>query len=174
MTIFIGPTNWWWRDSPDVADASCQAKGAARLDGAAAAGKVLVDGSRIICVGGGAAWIIAPASTQVSSAWAGGQYNSTTVGHKCCISEWPALETALTNAGFNPTDWFVPDDSQLTDPGCVCRTNWDSFSAVCYWSSTEVNATGASRVSFDPIRVSVCTLLKGTSACVRAMRCVTY
>ena len=171
MTIYVGNTNWWWRDSPD-APSDCQAKGAARLDGAAAAGKVLNDGSRIICVGGGAAWIIAPASTQVDSTWAGGQYNSTAVGDKCCISEWSGLETALSNAGFTPSDWFVPSISQLQNPGYVCRTNWDSFSADYYWSSTEINATYACLVLYS--NGIACYSCKTSAYCVRAFRCVTY
>ena len=170
-TVYVGPTNWWWRDSPD-APSACQAKGAARLDGAAAAGKILNDGSKIICVGGGAAWIVAPASTQVSSTWAGGQYNSTLVGNKCCISEWSGLQTALTNAGFNPSDWFVPSSAQLQNPGYVCRTQWDSFSAALYWSSTEFNATGACNVNFTNGIAG--TNSKTGTCCVRAFRCVTY
>jgi hypothetical protein len=170
-TVYVGPTNWWWRDSPD-APSACQAKGAARLDGAAAAGKILNDGSKIICVGGGAAWIVAPASTQVSSTWAGGQYNSTLVGNKCCISEWSGLQTALTNAGFNPSDWFVPSSAQLQNPGYVCRTQWDTFSTTFYWSSTEFNATDACGVCF--INGITDSTNKANVFCVRAFRCVTY
>ena len=169
-TVYVGPTNWWWRDSPD-APSACQAKGAARIDGAAAVGKILNDGSKIICVGGGAAWIVAPASTQVGSTWAGGQYNSTLVGNKCCISEWSGLQTALTNAGFNPSDWFVPSPAQLQNPGYVCITQWDSFASF-YWSSTEVNASNACLVSF--ITGCTCVTGKGGVYCVRAFRCVTY
>ena len=170
-TVYVGPTNWWWRDSSDSPSA-CQAKGAARLDGAAAAGKILNDGSKIICVGGGAAWIVAPASTQVLSTWAGGQYNSTLVGNKCCISEWSGLQTALTNAGFNPSDWFVPSSAQLQNPGYVCRTQWDPFSATLYWSSTEINATGAYFVFFNNGSANCSN--KSNACCVRAFRCVTY
>jgi len=173
MTEYIGPTNWWWRDSPN-APSACQAKGLARTCGKNGEGTVLNDGSIVICVGAGAAWIIAPSCTQVSSTWAGGQYNSTQVGDKCCISEWPALETALTNAGFNPTDWFVPSLSQLQNPGYECKDKWDTFSVTCYWTSRELYATGATRISFDPSRVFSCSFLKTNSACVRAMRCVNY
>jgi hypothetical protein len=101
------------------------------------------DGAVLICKEGGIGWFVAPSSTQVTGQWAGGQYNSIAVGDKCCISEWSTLETALTNAGFTPTDWFVPSISQLDNPGYVCRTNWDSFDADRYWSSTEVGANNA-------------------------------
>jgi hypothetical protein len=75
--------------------------------------------------------------------WAGGQYNTTQVGNKCCICEWPALNTRLLQCGFNPCDWFVPSISQLNNPGFVCRTQWDTFASASYWSSTEISATNA-------------------------------
>jgi hypothetical protein len=82
-----------------------------------------------------------PTVTQLDSQWAGGQYNSTQVGDKCCICEWPALNTRLLQCGFNPCDWFVPSISQLNNPGYLCRSNWDTFASTSYWSSTEFNAT---------------------------------
>ena len=72
MGLIVGPTPWW----QSSLIAQCPA------------GTTLLDGSRIICKAGGTAWIVAPASTQVGSTWAGGQYNSTAVGDKCCICEW--------------------------------------------------------------------------------------
>jgi hypothetical protein len=92
--------------------------------------------------------------------------------NKCCISEWSALETALTNAGFTPTDWFVPSITQLNNPGYVCRTNWDSFDAASYWSSTECNATNACRQNFGNGYLGAVS--KANSHRVRAFRCVTY
>jgi hypothetical protein len=158
MGLLVGPTPWWQ----------------ASIVSQCPEGSFLPDGSSIICKSGGTAWIVAPACTQVSSTWAGGQYNSTQVGDKCCISEWSGLETHLINCGFNPSDWFVPSLSQIQNPGYVCRTNWDSFyvSSGCYWTSTEVNATCAST-----IRYSDGIVLSGTKTAaigVRAFRCVTY
>ena len=171
MTLYFGPTFWWFingADSPDdkhyCAIAACCPVGTATRDGA-----------RLICKSGGVGWFVAPSSTQVSFLWAGGQYNSTVVGDKCCISEWSTLETALTNAGFTPTDWFVPSGGvggQLNNPGYVCRTNWDSFDATGYWSSTEFNATGACPQNF--FNGTITTISKATSFRVRAFRCVTY
>jgi hypothetical protein len=170
MTVYVGPTNWWWRDSPD-APIACKVKGTVRLGGGV--GTTFTDGSKIICLSGsGTAWIVAPSCTQVTSAWAGGQYNSTQVGAKCCICEWSGLNTRLLNCGFNPCDWFVPSHTQLQNPGYVCRTNWDSFSAADYWSSTEVSATNACRVSY--INGGAGSLGKAGTFCVRAFRCVTY
>jgi hypothetical protein len=171
MTLYFGPTFWWFingADSPDdkhyCAIAACCPVGTATRDGA-----------RLICKAGGIGWFVAPSSTQVLSSWAGGQYNSTAVGDKCCISEWSTLETALTNAGFTPTDWFVPSGGaggQLNNPGYVCRTNWDSFDAVNYWSSTEGNATAACRQDFTLGNIT--NSGKTNSNRVRAFRCVTY
>jgi hypothetical protein len=168
MTLYFGPTMWWFingLDSPDdkhyCAIAKCCPVGTATRDGA-----------RLVCKSGGTGWFVAPSSTQVIGQWAGGQYNSTAVGNKCCISEWSALETALTNAGFTPTKWFVPSSAQLNNPGYVCRTNWDSFVAANYWSSTEANATGACLQFFGDGIIRAYS--KTTSCRVRAFRCVTY
>jgi hypothetical protein len=155
MALIIGPTQWW----QDNLIAQCPT------------GTTLLDGSRIICKAGGTAWIVAPSCTQVSSSWAGGQYNTTAVGDKCCICEWSTLETRLINCGFNPCDWFVPSYTQLQNPGYVCRTNWDSF-AASYWSSTEFNATAAYFVSYSNGTASGGS--KTGERCVRAFRCVTY
>jgi hypothetical protein len=156
MGMIIGPTSWWQSN----------------LVRACTVGTTLPDGSRIICKAGGTAWIVAPASTQVSMAWAGGQYNSTLVGDKCCISEWSTLQNALIAGGFNPTDWFVPNITQLSNPGYNCKTQWDSCASNCYWSSTEVNSTNACCLNF--INGNPSCGAKSPSVCVRAFRCVTY
>ena len=156
MGLLVGPTPWWQSN----------------LVAACPTGSFLPDGSTIICKSGGTAWIVAPSCTQVSSQWAGGQYNSTQVGDKCCICEWSALETRLIQCGFNPCDWFVPSYTQLQNPGYVCRTNWDSFSVALYWSSTEINATIACTVNY--INGLASNSSKTVALCVRAFRCVTY
>jgi hypothetical protein len=156
MGVIIGPTPWWQSNLVQLAEV----------------GSTLPDGSKIICKNIGVAWIVAPSCTQVSSTWAGGQYNSTQVGDKCCICEWPGLNTRLLNCGFNPCDWFVPSVSQLQNPGYVCRTNWDTFSATDYWSSTELNATSAYSVNYN--NGSTNSSSKAGASCVRAFRCVTY
>ena len=157
MGLLVGPTPWWQSN----------------LVSACPAGTFLPDGSSIICKSGGTAWIVAPSCTQVSSAWAGGQYNSTAVGDKCCICEWSGLETQLINCGFNPSDWFVPSLSQLQNPGFVCRTNWDSFSIALYWSSSERNAVRAYNLNYSNSCVDCCWK-PPPALCVRAFRCVTY
>ena len=162
MAVVAGPTEWWYNSDQYYA---CFAK-------FNPVGSTTYDGSRLICKSGGTGWFVSPSSTQVISQWAGGQYNSTSVGNKCCISEWSGLETALTTSGFTPTDWFVPSSSQLNNPGYVCRTNWDSFDATLYWSSTEVSSTNAC-VQLFSIGI-IFSNSKTNSDRVRAFRCVTY
>jgi hypothetical protein len=156
MGILIGPTPWWQANIVSVCPA----------------GTTLPDGSRLICKAGGTAWIVAPSSTQVSSGW----NNSTVsvVGTKCCVCDWPTLNTCLISCGFNPADWFVPSCGQLQNPGYVCRTNWDTFAVGCYWASTEdaTDATRAFNVVFNAGGGSTC--FKCCINCVRAFRCVTY
>jgi hypothetical protein len=164
MAVVAGPTNWWYNSDRYYA---CFAK-------CNDVGSTTFDGSRLICKAGGIGWFVAPSSTQVIGQWAGGQYNSTAVGNKCCISEWSALETALENRSrpIDSTKWFVPSITQLNNPGFVFRTNWDSFDASIYWSSTEFNATLACRQFF--CNGNLTTGSKANSYRVRAFRCVTY
>jgi len=157
MGLIIGPTPWWQANIVSVCPE----------------GTYLPDGSRIICKSGGTAWIIAPACTQIPSQWAGGQYNSTLVGDKCCVSEWGGLKNTLINLGFNPTDWFVPCRELLQNTGYVCRTKWDSFTTANYWSSTEGTSTASFRVCFSNNGVAGLGN-KPEGQFVRAMRCVTY
>jgi hypothetical protein len=164
MAVVAGPTNWWYNSDRYYA---CFAK-------SNVVGSETYDGSRLICKSGGTGWFVAPSSTQVIGQWAGGQYNSTAVGNKCCISEWSALQTALENRvrPIDSTKWFVPSSAQLNNPGYVCRTNWDSFDAALYWSSTEISATLACRQYFP--NGLIFTNSKTGSSRVRAFRCVTY
>jgi hypothetical protein len=156
MGLIIGPTPWWQSNLVAVCPV----------------GTTIPDGSTIICKAGGTAWIVAPSCLQLSSQWAGGQYNSTQVGDKCCICEWPALNTRLLQCGFNPCDWFVPSIGQLNNPGYVCRTRWDNFTATNYWSSTEVSATNACGQGFN--NGGIDSISKTGSRLVRPFRCVTY
>jgi len=127
-------------------------------------------GGRLFCKSGiGIAWIVAPAATQVSATWNGS--SGSVVGNKPCVSDWSSLSTALTSAGLTPSDWFVPNSTQLQS-GYACRTYWDSFSSACYWSSTEANASSACYVNFNFGYAN--SFNKTPTFCVRAFRCVTY
>ena len=169
MTIYIGPNKWWWTGDtnfPNDLHYACLAK-------VCPLGTTTRDGAVLICKSGGTGWFVAPSSTQVEGQWAGGQYNTTQVGDKCCISEWTAACNALISGGIECVNcWFVPSSSQLNNPGFLCRTNWDSFVASSYWSSTEISNITACAQSFA--NGLTATAAKTDSARVRAFRCVTY
>jgi hypothetical protein len=166
MTIYVGPTNWWWLSSPEAPE-PCHYKTIARCCVVSSATR---DGSRLICKANGVAWFVAPSCTQVSSTWNG--TTNTQVGNMSCICDWPTLSTRMISCGFDINSWFVPSLTQLQNPGYVCRTNWDSFSATRYWSSTEINATIACIVSYSC--GNACNCSKTIASSVRAFRCVTY
>ena len=134
-----------------------------------------VCGGRLFCKSGtGIAWIVAPASTQVTATWNGS--TSGVVGNKPNVSDWSSLSTALTNAGLTPSDWFVPSYTQLLS-GSRCKTYWDSWSSdKSYWSSTEwldYNGNCACYVFF-PVNAGGPFAAKTKNYRVRAFRCVTY
>lgn len=157
MGLIIGPTPWWQ----------------ANLIAACPEGTTLLDGSRIISKAGGTAYIVAPSCTQSFGPWAGGQYNSTLVGDKCCICEWPALNTLLIQCGFNPCDWCVPSQSDLFTFGYLCRTKWDPSPSLNYWSSTEATSSNAIYSAFSITGCAVATS-KVSNLGIRAFRRVTY
>ena len=169
MTIYIGPNKWWWTGDTNIPNElhyACLAK-------VCPVGTATRDGAVLICKSGGTGWFVTPSSTQVTGQWAGGQYTSTEVEDKCCISEWVAARNALIAGGVECVNcWFVPSISQLNNPGYVCRTNWDSFDAAAYWSSSECNANHACGQVFSD--GSLDTFDKTISYRVRAFRCVTY
>jgi hypothetical protein len=139
-----------------------------------ASSTALADGSFLICKAGGTAWFVAPASTQIATQWAGGQYNGSSVGNKCCVSEWGVLSTCLSNRGYTPTEWFVPSVAQIQNPGFNCRSNWDvgGPNNNLYWTSGESGSTGASAVYLNNNNsYAVC---KVSELGVRAFRCATY
>ena len=163
MPLTIGPSAWWLKTGESV---NYYAK-------LCPVGTTLPDGSRIVCKAGGTAWIVAPASTQVSSNWANVSIVGTgsTTGDLPSISCWATLCNRLIACGFNISAWFVPSYSQLLNLGGVCGTRWDSISSAPYWSSTEACATIACGLGFAG---GTCCSVKTCANCVRAFRCVTY
>jgi hypothetical protein len=173
MGMYIGPQEWWLKtkESADGLALSCPE------------GTILPDGSALICKAGGKAWIVAPETTEVGEPW--GNYTAcgdidnspagASVHPEITSTNFPVLCTQLVSCGFTPGDWFVPCKELLQNPGYVCRTNWDSFSAnCCYWSSSESTDVGASLVKFPSNGVIGPCCPKNLSYRVRAMRCVTY
>lgn len=129
-----------------------------------------VCGGRFLYTNGlGTAFIVAPASTEVSDSWNGS--TDTVVGNKPSVNDWLSLCTALTNAGLTPSQWFVPNMAQL-ECGCTYQEYWECPTPDRYWSSNEFTATHACFLNIYNGRTSTCT--KTTINVVRAFRCVTY
>ena len=76
-------------------------------------------GGCVICWNGSQRFIAAPRNAEVSRSWHQ-RYNA--VARAC--------------AATSCTDWYVPNASQLQNPGYVCRTNWDYSTNKAYWSNT--------------------------------------
>lgn len=156
MAILVGQTTW---------QAPCLVK-------AAAVGSSVLGGT-LICKAGGVAWIIAPISTEVITNWTDNIWSGTQ-GSRCLTCDWPRVSTALANAGFNPSEWFIPSCAQLVNPGYVCKSKWDSPTPTnIHWSSSDSGASSAFAVQFDNASVRNDNKT-GSFHLVRAMRCVTY
>ena len=153
MGLTVGPATW----HPSYVNWSTTALGTS------------VCGGRLFCKSLGIAWIVAPVSTQVGATWNGS--SGSVVGNKPNVSDWSSLNTALTNGGLTPTQWFVPSITQLQS-GRACRGFWDSSSCPGYWSSTESDAACALGLRFD-IGATYGYGKTGVRG-VRAFRCVTY
>jgi hypothetical protein len=113
------------------------------------------EGGFLICCSSPTRWVVSPYSAEVSRTW---------------YLRNDANTTAQSVSGC--AGWFVPTCGLLQNPGYTCRTFWDSFSSALYWSSTDINATTACRVSLTTGGASSC--LKNSPTCVRSFRCVTY
>ena len=138
MPVIVGPTFWQYIENRFLL------------------GGPEPDGGNTICrTGGGMAWIVAPASSEVSRTW-NGRNDAVTTATNC------------TSA----TGWFVPTVGQLQNPGYCCKTYWDSFSYTFYWSSTDAHGNYACNVNFTNGTRSGYGW--GYAGCVRAFRCVTY
>ena len=117
-------------------------------------GDVLEDGSIVLKKENGLALLVAPASTEVECTWSKG---------------FTQVFNKLQEEGFNPSQWFVPTKEQLK---LAYSSILHHFSAACYWSSTEINATFPYFVNY--INGSAFNASKTFRYCVRAFRCVTY
>ena len=134
-------------------------------------------GGNVICKTGGIIWIVAPAVTEVSRNW-------NDIGDAItCASAYTAENSSASYTSpiqNHPgavccSVWFIPNCSQLSNPGYTCRTYWDSYSNTNYWSTTTypgypaTTKTVVSMANGATNRASV-----NVTACVRAFRCVTY
>ena len=141
MSIIVGPTCWQETESVQVAS----------LGGG-------INGGYLICrTGGGVAWIVAPASSEVSRDFS---------------TRNDAVITATECTG--PTDWFIPSCIQLSNPGYLCRTYWDSYSVTDYWSNTAYLVGGSYGWYVSFVNGDIGRFSQSTTLCSRAFRCVTY
>ena len=121
-----------------------------------------IGGGNIICKSGGVAWIVAPATTEISRSRNGGAFtDSITVAQ------------AVTGC----IGWFVPDCNQVQNPGYTCREYWDEYSLTWYMSST--SHAGTSTWVFNYSTGSMSTFQGPATGlfdvnCVRTFRCIAY
>jgi hypothetical protein len=117
-------------------------------------GDVLQDGCIVLKKENGLALLVAPKSTDVYAEWS---------------KEFPEVFNKLEEEGFNPSQFFIPTKEQLN---LAWKTIPQHFASTGYWSSTEINATGACFQNF--VNGFIFSLSKTLTNCVRAFRCVTY
>jgi hypothetical protein len=117
-----------------------------------------IEGGTIVCKqGNGTAWIVAQTPAEVSRSW-------------YCRDDAVTRAQAITGC----TGWFVPTSTQLQNPGYVCRTFWESFSAVKYWSSNPLSGENTVCYVNFASNTAGSTSSRNVIYCVRAFRCVTY
>lgn len=184
MSFIVGPTSWWVR-SKEAVDYYARA---------CPVGSIMPDGSVVYCKAGGLAWIWAPPHTSSREQWAGGQYNTTSVGSAkqiCCVNEWQCHCARLIAYGFNPCDWFIPSLTQaisiynstpcLGGTYCTCLPLCYVGCFYCfvgntypnYWSTEESSFCNARGIeSYYPACCFTDGCLKTTFGWVRSIRCI--
>ena len=100
------------------------------------------------------ALIAAPESTEVYCIWS---------------EEFEDVFDALVSAGFNRSQWFIPNVEQLK---LAYKNCGEYFSAAYYWSSTEASSTNSCLVNFN-VGFQF-TPSKTLTYCVRAFSLVAY
>lgn len=143
MAIVIGQTQW-----------------RSNIKAAESPNGTCIAGGNKICTAGGVAWIVAPAASEVSRV-------HSPFASAVCNSAILTAE-ALVPCG----DWFIPNTSQLYNPGFVCRTYWDTYSCAFYWPCNYGNLYHTSGMSM--VSGGFGYNNKGSIFCVRAFRCVAY
>ena len=88
-------------------------------------------GGNVIYKSGGIIWIVAPSTAQASSAWPMGYCNGDQ-------GATPNQAQRITGR----SGWFIPSIGML-ETSFACRSYWDTFSYVGYWSSTDCNCASA-------------------------------
>ena len=116
----------------------------------------LIEGGYLYAKCGRQAWIVACSSREVSRTW-------------YCRADAVTVAEASNACG----DWFVPGRIDLI-LGHTCKSFWDSFSSVSYYSNTECVSNRAWDVNFSSGNVGNNTGYKTNTNCVRAFRRVFY
>jgi len=83
--------------------------------------------------------------------------------------EFSVVFDALEQAGFNKSQWFIPNVDQLK---LACKNCREHFSAFNYWSSTESSSSNSCFVNFNIGFQN--TNSKTNAICVRAFSLVSY
>ena len=117
-------------------------------------------GGNVIYKSGGIIWIVAPSTTQVGSTWPMGYCNG---------DQGSSVYQARRVTGRD--GWFIPSIGML-QTAYSCRSYWDTYSSLNYWSSTEFSTSNACSVYF--INGSTNNSHKSYSYCVRPFRVVCY
>jgi hypothetical protein len=102
-------------------------------------------------------WFVAPSFTEICTTW-------------YCYND--AVTTADNNLGS--CGWFVPNSSQIGNPGYSCRTFWDTYTSSCYWSSTQSRSYAGYGVNFaDGSTFQSYNALARKECCyrIRTLRC---
>lgn len=106
----------------------------------------------LICCTPSRKWFVAPSCTQVGRGW---------------YQREDAVTTA--NSLMGACGWFVPDLTQVGNPGYSCRSFWDSYTGS-YWSSTQYSSHQAWRTNFSNGNSYFSHKLY-CAFCVRTLRC---
>lgn len=55
---------------------------------------------------------------------------------------WKGRSTAAccACAALGNCSWFIPTNAQAQNPGYTCRTYWDSYDSIEYWTNETINA----------------------------------
>ena len=115
-------------------------------------------GGFLICKASPLRWVVSPRSAEVSRTW-------------YCRGDANTIAQQVSGC----TGWFIPTESQLGNPGFICRSFWGPspcYSSACYWTATSDYPNYAALVQFSnglPYGGP-----KALTRCVRAFRCVTY
>lgn len=116
----------------------------------------------VICKNSNVAWVVAPDSTEVQRSW-------------YCRADAVTVAQAAAACG----DWFIPNVTQMSNPGYSNRGYWDSNSGGRYWTNDGYSARYARSFMFNngpncPQGGPSARYQKTRSFPTRAFRCVSY